>query len=439
MSIFLVLLGIGIFCLSAPKKILAACTPTGITIYDGCSTLDPNTGAPGYPCHQHSHPFTVTCGSGCTYDLGVRQILCNTTTCTEYNGSEVAGSCASTCTPGQCNQNLGNSCFSVAGSCYRDGWNGCASCTTSCPPSLAGCSNQACPTSCGYGGGSVQNGTVNGDCSCGTKGCAAIAPCATPTPTPTPIPTPTPEPSNNYFDIVGDGGYPGIPSYGASTNLTQTNVSVTGWMANSGYNATKVYNSDYFLNVIPEGTTINTLTSSIDGSAIASGGTESNGIFWYEYYPLQHGGLDLTINTAADVGSRKVILIVNGANVYLNGNINLTKGSGFFMLVAGAAADGTKGNIIVNPSVGGGVRANLEGIYIADGVFQTGTTGTKSDIQLWIRGSVAAYGGVNLQRDLGDAVNSTTPAELFEFAPDLELLFPEKIGTRTTNWQEVAP
>ena len=216
--------------------------------------------------------------------------------------------------------------------------------------------------------------------------------------------------------------------------MTQANVSETGWLANSSSTSVKIFNSAYFLNAIPEDTVINSLSSSIDGSAIASGGTATNGIYWYEYDPAANGGADLTINTSANLGSRKVVLIVKGADVYLNGEINLTKGSGFFLLVAGATAGGSKGTIIVDPGVGGGATANLEGIFVTDGAFQTGIA---SD-QLWIRGTVAAYGGVSLQRDLG-AANSTTPAELFEFAPDLALLFPQKLGVRSMSWLEVAP
>lgn len=70
------------------------CTGTKtVDILDGCSTLNPNTGAPRYPCYQHSHPYTATCNSSCKYDLMVRQILCNTKSCTEYSGAEIAGNC----------------------------------------------------------------------------------------------------------------------------------------------------------------------------------------------------------------------------------------------------------------------------------------------------------------------------------------------------------
>ena len=64
-----------------------------IDILDGCSTVNPVTGAPGYACHQHSHPFTVTCNSKCTYDLGIRQIMCKLPGCTTSSGAEISGNC----------------------------------------------------------------------------------------------------------------------------------------------------------------------------------------------------------------------------------------------------------------------------------------------------------------------------------------------------------
>lgn len=275
-------------------------------------------------------------------------------------------------------------------------------------------------------------------------------PTASATPTPTPIPTPTPPPySGYYFDLKGPGGFPGIPACGGTTNLTQANVSETGWLANSSYNASKIYDSNYFVNAIPEGTVINSLPSIVNTSILNAGSIDlTTGVYWYEYDPDSYSGADLTINTSS-LGSKKFVIISNGANVNIKGDITLTKGSGFLLLVAAANVDlngvKTKGDIIIDPGVGynpAGVTeatpANIEGVFVADGQFHTGTTGSSSDLQLRVRGSIATYGGMNLQRDLG-AANATTPAEFFEFGPDLVLLFPQTLGARTMNWQEVAP
>lgn len=63
--------------------------------------------------------------------------------------------------------------------------------------------------------------------------------------------------------------------------------------------------------------------------------------------------------------------------------------------------------------------------------------GTVFSNQLYVRGSLAGMGGINLQRVLTD--NTTTPAELFEYAPDQALLLPSVFGSKQTWWQEVAP
>jgi uncharacterized protein YjdB len=105
-----------------------------------------------------------------------------------------------------------------------------------------------------------------------------------------------------FFGDKGIGGYPGVPSYGDSTNLNGANVSQTGWLAASTYSSAKIYNSSFFLNSIPADTTLTQLSSSsVDGSFFQSGGTLSNGYYWYEYDPSLNGGSDLTINTSANL------------------------------------------------------------------------------------------------------------------------------------------
>ena len=240
-------------------------------------------------------------------------------------------------------------------------------------------------------------------------------------------------PASSYFNLVGSGGFPGVVTYSGTTNLTSTNVSTTKWLAKTAYSSNKVYGSGYFVNSIPSGATINNVSATtVPGSYFETGGAAYNGYYWYVYDGAANGGINLTISSPASLGSRKVILIVKNASLNISGGISLTKGSGFFLGV-------TSGNINISTSVGGGGSANLQGIFIADGVFNTGTGGTKTDSQLWIRGTVAGYGGVNLQRDLGNTNNSTTPAEFFEYAPDLELLFPVDLASQVTNWREIAP
>jgi hypothetical protein len=239
----------------------------------------------------------------------------------------------------------------------------------------------------------------------------------------------------NLFDVIGTGGYAGVPSYNGTTDLTASNVSADHWFTASADVSGKTYGSAFFLNTIPaEVATASAVINaqSVPGSEFESGGTAVDGIYWYQYDGSSLG--DLTINSAADMGGRKAVLFVKNANLIIDGSINYTHGSGLFMAIV-------TGNISVDPSVGGGggAPADLEGVYVADRQFITGSTGLSNDKQLWIRGVVAAYGGFALQRDLGVAADATTPSEVFEFAPELDLMFPSKLSTYVINWREVAP
>jgi hypothetical protein len=228
--------------------------------------------------------------------------------------------------------------------------------------------------------------------------------------------------------ISGTGGYPGVPVYGGASNLaTPAEFSASGWNANSYATGARAYSASYFINAVPHSIPINLLGSNFTDPSLNYGSfTESSGYYWFKYT----GGETFTINGSLNLAEHKVIVIAEGTDVNITGNISLTRGRGFFLVMASADSSGNKGNIYVDGSV-----ASLEGIYIADNVFSTGAGST----QLSVRGTVAANGGVTFSRDLGDVTNLTTPAELFEFAPDQEFLFPQILGYRAISWKEVAP
>lgn len=240
-------------------------------------------------------------------------------------------------------------------------------------------------------------------------------------------------PTGEYFSLAGAGGYPGIPSYVISTSLDNLDVSQLGWLVQSETPIQKQYDYNYFNNQIPADTVVTTLSSNVlDQAAIDGNTTPSYGYYWYRY-DGSSSGLDLTINSALSLGSKKVVVLAASANVNISDTVNFTKGSGFFLIVAGKDSLGNKGDINIDPALGGNAY-DLEGIYVASGSFSTGV----SALPLRMRGSVAGYDSVTLQRDLGGS-NLTTPAEYFEYAPDLSLLFPSVLGTRRINWKEVAP
>ncbi len=238
-------------------------------------------------------------------------------------------------------------------------------------------------------------------------------------------------PSGFDFDTNGGGGFPGIPSYGGSTNLTNSNVSTTGWLAKNISTNPKQYDYAALAGQIPPEitSTINTINAGDNVATKLNSGTathDADNYYWFKYDGAVNGGQPLTLSTV-NLGSRKAILLVKDANLNITGNVTLTNGSGFFMTVVG-------GNITVSNAVGGGGSPNLEGIYEADGTFSDSVDNSK----LWIRGSIVAYGGVNFQRDLA-AGNVTDPAEFFEYGPDQILLYPITLGARRINWKEVAP
>lgn len=242
--------------------------------------------------------------------------------------------------------------------------------------------------------------------------------------------------SGKIFDLNGSGGYPGVPVYQTSTDLTPATVSSTGWLVQNTAVNPRIYDYRTLTNLIPADTVFtNITTDTIPLTTFTSGGTLSYGYYWYKYDGLAHGlPLKITNTSSATLGSRKVILLVDSEDLNIQGNIPLTDGQGFFMAVVGKTSSGTKGNIIVDSSVGDGVSPNLEGIYVADGTFND-SPGNKA---LYVRGSVVAYGGTSLLRDLV-ALNTTSPAELFEFAPDQIMLYPSKLSIRKLNWKEITP
>ena len=393
--------------------------------YDWGFSCDFNTGGEGSVVIASGSCCTNviggTVGDGCHY---VSDDGCYTGNCPDDLTGHGRGSCAVNqyyCTGGHtvgdcCTPSWSACSVSCGGGISTDGCGSTMPCNTQscCTPSWGACSALC--------GGGVELDGCGGSRACNTQACRWWQTKDGDVTTNGDLTSVIP--SGQYFGLAGGGGYSGVPAYGGTTSLTTSSVSEDGWLVNSAYSSAKLYNSIYFANAVPSEVTVNSLPSnSVAGSFFESGGEESFGYYWYEY-DATTTHLDLTIISGMNLGSRKVILIVKGANLNLGGNINLTDGEGFFLGV-------TSGNMVVSPEV-----TSLEGIYVSDGSFSTGTLGAGSDSQLWVRGTIAGFGGISLQRDL--SVN-TTSAELFEYAPDQDLLFPAKLGARPNNWREVAP
>jgi len=198
---------------------------------------------------------------------------------------------------------------------------------------------------------------------------------------------------------VGSGGFPGIPVYKNQIGTAPGTISNTLWNANTETSLKRIFNYSYFENLIPDD--------------VVSGQIYSDGYKW----DMVTGNYILP---ATNFGSTKNILFVDG-NLTINGNINVDDNVGFFLVIV-------KGTITINPTV-----IEIEGIYETDAGLTTGPGTT----QFKVRGSVASYGGITLERDLPD--DTVIPAELFEFAPDQVVLFPQKLMFKRIKWAEVAP
>ena len=244
--------------------------------------------------------------------------------------------------------------------------------------------------------------------------------------------------------LDGLGGYPGVAIYANNYSDGSGITSSKNWLAKTTYEG-RVYNYSFFGSLIPSDVSLTEITDdnancdangcTVNAGFFNSGATPTRGYVWYHFDGDTLG--DLSINSINLVGSRKVLLLIDGGNLNIDGEIRLqSPGQGFFMAMVGKRADSTRGDIMVDPSVGGNADGSPEiaGIYMADGTFSTGV----DNRQLHVKGSVAAWDGFNLQRNLAGS-NSNTPSELFEYDPALTFTFPRELTRDRLVWREVAP
>jgi len=178
--------------------------------------------------------------------------------------------------------------------------------------------------------------------------------------------------------------------------------------------------------LIPRSNPINIISGASVGDSTldTANPTDSDGYTWYKKVG------DLAINGNVTIDNKKVILLVENGNLTINGRINLGSGNDFFMAIVGSGGSG--GNIIVGDTVTSPSNEYaLEGVYFADNNFNTGA----GDELFRIRGSVSAS-TFTLGREGG---GNTEPAELFEFAPEILVNYPETLNPTNVAWKEVVP
>lgn len=240
---------------------------------------------------------------------------------------------------------------------------------------------------------------------------------------------------NPLFGLEGLGGFPGVPIYGGSTaDFGEGGISSTDWLANTQSLFSKIYDYNFFRKMVRSDVELVEIEQAfVNGGFFTSGGTSKRGYVWYHFDGDAFPPGNLTINSSINmIGDRKVVVLVENADLHIDGRINVEKGEGFIMFIVGKNDSGDKGNIHVKDDLPG--QDEIEGVFLAEGQFKTG----EGNEQLYIRGMVAAYDGIVLERDLlGD--NADEPAEVFEFAPDFILNFPRDLTFRRLRWKEVAP
>ncbi|OGM21491.1 hypothetical protein A2863_03675 [Candidatus Woesebacteria bacterium RIFCSPHIGHO2_01_FULL_38_9b] len=243
--------------------------------------------------------------------------------------------------------------------------------------------------------------------------------------------------------ILNDAGdQPGIASFGNSGSISLGSdggvISSKLWSASSDYLDPTLYSYAYFENKLP--VTPLALGPSVSGGTFSAGGAQAP-VPYDNYYLYQYSGSGtFTVLSSINItGNRRVILMVPNADVRFEGNVNVDDGRSFFIVITGR-------NIIIPPTLGGGVGPHLEGIYYAQRQFITESLGDDLDqLRLVIRGTVVGMTvtGIYFQRDLDPANlaqnNTNTPAEFVEFAPDQTLMYPPFMGTKAIQWREVAP
>lgn len=222
------------------------------------------------------------------------------------------------------------------------------------------------------------------------------------------------------LSLPGSGNYPGLLIYKDNISSGAGTISETGWHAESIFSG-RIYDFNWYMSLLPSD--IETVDCSL-GCTLSNGDLIAKAAIDKAILVLYNG--DVTLANDINLNNKKIAMLVNG-KLTVNGRINLDKGNGFYLAIV-------KNDISIDPSVTHPTGPAIEGLFITNGRFSNGAGALK----FYLRGSVVAFGGVTLGRDLG-AGNATTPAETFEYAPDIILNFPQKLLRAGTIWREIAP
>lgn len=173
----------------------------------------------------------------------------------------------------------------------------------------------------------------------------------------------------------------------------------------------------------PNQITTSTISSADDTSP------QNGGYAWIQAYgnaSLGEPGGSSVVNI-----NKRAVIFVDG-DLTIHDRVRLVDPEDDFLMVV-VSGDINVHPDLVSPDVN---TAAIQGIFVADGTFATGTNGADDGI-LVIEGSVAA-GGIRLERGLTDE-NTSTPGEHFIYSPALIVNYPSALAERHLVWREVAP
>ncbi|OGV94262.1 hypothetical protein A3A66_04670 [Microgenomates group bacterium RIFCSPLOWO2_01_FULL_46_13] len=171
-----------------------------------------------------------------------------------------------------------------------------------------------------------------------------------------------------------------------------------------------------------------------DGNANPPSGPPADGKYAY----FQSGDLNIGPNNNWNISSsQSIVIFVDGKLTFdfqLLQGINVDPG-GFLAFIV-------NGDITFNANVGSNAPGNpntapsdVEGIFITDSSIIIAS----SPNQFVGEGVFVGWNGVNLGRDLTGFANTTYPAEIFRYRPDLIINTPDRFKKPYYTWEEVAP
>ena len=135
-----------------------------------------------------------------------------------------------------------------------------------------------------------------------------------------------------------------------------------------------------------------------------------------------------TINQPWNILSGTYVVFVEG-NLAINNTLTVAPGAFLAFVV--------QGDITVSDTIGAAppaATAQIQGIFITDGTFDTGTA---NDKQLKIEGSIIAA-DFRFGRNFSPATNALYPTEHFSIRPDFWVNAPREFLDKNLDWQEVA-